>query len=188
MATKKKITTAPRTRKKAVRKGQDKKSIVIAALFATILLMSVGYAAFATTLTINGNATISGSWNVEITDITAAFTGTATDKTAPAYTATTATFDADLQAPGDKATYTITVKNKGTITASLSSIVLTPDNTTGSSAIIYAVESQPAAGDTLAPNATTTVVISATYDSTVTAVPDNKTKAFTGTLIYQQAN
>lgn len=153
-----------------------------------MVLMSVGYAVFATTLTINGNATITGSWNVEIISIESSFTGTADNKTAPSYTATTATFDADLKAPGDKATYTITVKNKGTITASLSSIVLTPDDTDGSSAIIYTIDSQPDVDSTLTANETTTVVISATYDSTVTAVPTLKTKSFTGTLVYQQAD
>ena len=100
---------------------KDKKNILIGALIFAIVVMSVGYAAFATTLNINGNATIAGSWDVEITGITPAITGTASDATA-SFTTTTATFNATLMKPGDSITYTITIENKGNIDAKLSSI------------------------------------------------------------------
>ena len=45
------------------------KNIIIATLIAIILLMAVGYSAFATQLTINGTAQIIGEWNVKITNI-----------------------------------------------------------------------------------------------------------------------
>src|SRR5574344_1831660 len=166
---------------------KNAKNYVIAALLVAVVAMSVGYAAFATTLNINGTATISGQWDVEIIGITSAFTGTATDKTAPAYTSTTATFDANLAAPGDAATYTITVKNKGTIKAKLSSIVLTPQAVADSTAaIIYTIVSQPNANDELAANETATVVIKAQYDSTITETPTTKTRTITGVLNYEQ--
>lgn len=165
---------------------KDKKNILIGALLFAVVAMSVGYAAFATTLNINGTATIAGEWDVEITGITSAFTGSAEDKTAPTFTATTATFDAKLVAPGDTATYTVTVENKGSIDASLDSITLTPQQD-GSEAIIYTVKSQPNKSDVLAAGDTTTVVIEAKYDPTVTTVPEVKTKTFTGVLEYVQA-
>lgn len=165
---------------------KDKKNIIIGALLFAVVAMSVGYAAFATTLNINGTATIAGDWDVEITGITSEFVGTASDKTTPAYTATTATFDAKLMAPGDTATYTVTVENKGTIKAKLDSITLTPQ-ADGSDAIIYTVKSQPAANDVLKAGDSTTVVVEAKYDPTITEVPEVKTKTFTGVLEYIQA-
>lgn len=168
-------------------KKNDKKNIVITALVAVIVLMGVGYAAFATTLNINGKATISGDWDVEITGIKAEHTGTATDATEPSFTATTATFDAKLLAPGDSSTYTITVENKGNIDAKLNSINLTPqDDTTGSPAIKYTVVSQPVKESVLASGDSTTVVIKAEYDPTITTIPEVKTKTITGTIEYVQ--
>ena len=165
---------------------KDKKNILIGALVFVIAMMAVGYAAFATTLNINGTATIAGEWDVEITGIKPAFTGTASDKTPATFTATTATFDASLMAPGDTATYTITVQNKGSIDAKLDTITLTPQ-ADGSDAIVYTVKSQPSANDVLKAGASTTVVIEAKYDETVTSVPSVKTKTFTGVLEYVQA-
>ena len=146
---------------------KDKKNILIGALVFVIAMMAVGYAAFATTLNINGTATIAGEWDVEITDITA-------------------TFDANLMAPGDTATYTITVQNKGSIDAKLNTITLTPQ-ADGSDAIIYTVKSQPSANDVLKAGDSTTVVIEAKYDEAVNSVPEVKTKTFTGVLEYVQA-
>ena len=152
---------------------KDKKNILIGALVFVIAMMAVGYAAFATTLNINGTATIAGEWDVEITDITPAFAGTASDKTPASFTATTAT-------------YTITVQNKGSIDAKLNTITLTPQ-ADGSDAIIYTVKSQPSANDVLKAGDSTTVVIEAKYDEAVNSVPEVKTKTFTGVLEYVQA-
>jgi uncharacterized repeat protein (TIGR01451 family) len=162
------------------------KNILIGALLVTIMIMSVGYASFATNLDINGTATIAGEWDVEITNITSSFSGTASNASTPLYTKTTATFDAQLMAPGDTATYTITVANKGNIAAKLNAIALTPQ-TDGSDAIIYTIKQQPSAGDILAPNGTTTVVIEVKYDSSVTETPSVLTKTITGTLEYVQS-
>lgn len=165
---------------------KNEKNILIGILLVAIMVMSVGYAAFASTLTINGTATISGSWDVEITGIESSFVGTATNASAPTYTKTTTTFDTTLMAPGDSATYTITVKNKGNIAAKLNAITLTPQSD-GSDAIIYTVVSQPNASDVLAAGESTTVVIKVEYDSSVTEVPDVTTKTISGTLEYVQS-
>ena len=101
-----------------------KKNIVIVALLAVIALMTTGYAALAQVLDINGTANISADWAVEITNIElASSTGaTNTDGVAPTYDATSATFAVDLAYPGATATYDVTIENKGTIDAKLSSI------------------------------------------------------------------
>ena len=82
------------------------KNILIGALLAVILIMGVGYAAFAQQLTINGTASISSTWQVELTDIeSTGHTGTGVDVPYAAGTAedgtqlvntTTAQFKADL--------------------------------------------------------------------------------------------
>ena len=45
------------------------KNILIGALLAVILIMGVGYAAFAQQLNINGTANITSTWQVELTNI-----------------------------------------------------------------------------------------------------------------------
>ena len=45
------------------------KTSVIMVLLAVVLIMAIGYAAFAQQLTINGSAEISSSWDVHIEDI-----------------------------------------------------------------------------------------------------------------------
>lgn len=171
---------------------KDKKNILIGALLFAIVIMSVGYAAFATQFEINGGATIGGNWNVEIVGITPQITGTASDETAT-FTATTATFAATLMKPGDSITYTITVKNKGTIDAKLSSITLTPQTTVsasgeGSDAILYDIVSQPAAESELKAGESVDIVVKVTYDANVTTVPTVTTRSFTGVFEYVQAD
>lgn len=45
------------------------KGIIIGVLCAVIVFMSIGFAALSSQLTINANATISDTWNVQITNI-----------------------------------------------------------------------------------------------------------------------
>ncbi len=175
------------TRKK--QKGVDKKSIIIATLAVAVGAMAVGYAAFATTLNIGGTATIVGEWDVEITGITFSGTGQAKDGDNTAYTATTATFDCELYAPGDACEYTITVSNNGTVKAALDSIALTPSST-NSEYIEMEVTAQPSANDILAVNGTHTVKIKSTYkDFGNNPAPATNTARTlsSGTLIYKQA-
>jgi hypothetical protein len=172
---------------------KDKKNILIGALVFAIVVMAIGYAAFATTLNINGSATIAGSWDVEITGIEPSIEGTASEDPASSFTASTATFAAKLMKPGDSITYTITIENKGTIDAKLNSITLTPETAkaeggTGSDAIIYEIVSQPALDSALASGDSTTVVVKVTYDADSTEVPAETTRTFTGVIEYVQAD
>ena len=96
-------------------KMTDKKNILIGALIFAICIMAVGYAAFATTLTVTGTATISNDWDVEITNIALVPTNSAeTNKSvgevvsnSATHTMTTASFDCTFYQPGDTAVYDI---------------------------------------------------------------------------------
>lgn len=162
---------------------KDSKNVIIATLLAIVLVMSVGYAAFATQLTLNGNAEIVGEWNVEITKIEATNVVGTADAGDPSFTKTSATFDADLYKPGDAVTYTVTVENKGSIDAVLDAATFT-EQADGSPAIIYTTTDP---SQELAAGATTTFTVTATYDSTVTTLPEITSKSITGVIEYEQA-
>ena len=88
------------------------KGIIIGVLCAVIVFMSIGFATLSSQLKINGNATISDTWNVQIASITKKEGSTGVTETAqPTHTATTANFNVSLKEPGDYAIYTVTVKN-----------------------------------------------------------------------------
>ena len=59
---------------------KDRKNILIVALLIAIVAMSVGYAALAQQLTINGTANISASCDVKIKEITEKYQGVFDDK------------------------------------------------------------------------------------------------------------
>ncbi len=110
------------------------KNIVIAVLLGVLVVMAVAYAAFSTTLNINGTATIKSSWNVAFdTTKTTTATGVVTPTTgsggttAPTGTVSYtdgqhATVSADLYQPGDKVEFLLTVKNTGSLKATLGSL------------------------------------------------------------------
>lgn len=109
------------------------KNILIGGLLAIVLVMAVGYAAFATQLQVSGTAKIDSTWNVHFdktkTDTavvtaggsaTPATTETDVQATPIVYGSdTAATIKASLKQPGDKIVYTFTVLNEGTIAATL---------------------------------------------------------------------
>lgn len=165
---------------------KDAKNIMIAALLIAVVALAVGYAAFATTLTVNGHAVVDAKWQVEIISITPSYTGTAVETVnspvTPKFTATTATFDATLKAPGDKATYTVVVKNKGSIKAKLNAITpadLTTLNSTEPAIVKYAITTAPALNSVLNPNDEATFVFEVTFDSSTTA---EQFATYTGTI------
>lgn len=103
-------------------KSESKRNgIIIGALLITIALMTVGYAALATQLTINGTAsTADASWDISFLSIeknTTLSSNDAVENSAPTATGTAATFDVTLPKPGSKMVYDIVVQNTGTIDA-----------------------------------------------------------------------
>ena len=165
-------------------KNRRKRSLVIGGLLAILVCMTIGYAAFSTQLQISGTSSITSSWDVQITNITQGTpTGTGENAIAPSYTATTATMEANLYAPGDAMTYEITIQNKGTIDAVLSKITKSDSN---NPAILFET-SGVNEGDTLLAGETAKMSVKISYNSSITSQPDNLSAEMTVTLEYTQA-
>ena len=175
--------------------------------------MAVGYAALAQQLTINGTAQVSSTWDVKFTSIStgtasnsAGVASTATNKTPPKITNTTATFDVEFQTPGDTMEYDIIVTNNGSLDAKLANVVATASSADGSgdlqlteaNGINYeiTIDGQPyasARNTVLAgkpsdgPAKTSTIHVKVWWDAAATTVPENTIKKLTVTLEYVQA-
>ena len=167
------------------RSYKNNKSILIGGLLAVVVIMAVGYAAFASSLKISGTSNISTSWNISITDITASNkVGSASVSGTPSYDGLTATFNTNLVLPGDSITYNIKVENKGNLNAKLNKIALKKDN---NSAILFET-SGIKEGDVLKQGAYTTLSIKVTYSNSVTSQPTNLDASLTVTLDFVQSD
>ena len=163
-------------------KNRKKRTIIIGSLLAILICMTIGYAAFSTQLEIAGSSTVTSNWDIQITGITPGTpTGTGENAVAPSYTATTATMEANLYAPGDAMTYEITIENKGTIDAVLDSITKSDSN---NPAIIFET-SGVNEGDPLLAGDKTTMTVKISY-ANVTSQPENLTGELSLTLNYVQ--
>lgn len=112
-------------------KERGAKVIAVVALLIAVVGLTIGYAAYASTLTINGSANVDpASWDVHFAyktgdSLTATKTGSAVENTTPTLAATTISgFDVTLKAPGDSVTYDFSVKNGGTLDAKLDTFTL----------------------------------------------------------------
>ncbi len=167
------------------------KGIIIGVLCAVIVFMSIGFAALSSQLTINANATISDTWNVQITNIVKKEASDGVTETSAAFTATTANFNVSLKEPGDYAVYTVTVKNTGSLDAVLTKITET-EGEGGSAAIKYTVT--PVAGsvqgsDLAKETGTHTFDVKVEYDANATgenAPEAGASKSLTVVLDYNQ--
>lgn len=167
---------------------EKKKNFVIGTLLVAIVLMSVGYAALAQVLTINGTANIDASWDVEITGITEGTLKGATTKTITS-NATSATFNVDLAYPGATASYEVAIENKGSIDAVLESISgVDTANTALPTEVQYSVTGVKE-GDELASGATTKAIVTVTWVASADnsdTVPTQTSKTATINLNYVQ--
>lgn len=165
-----------------------KKNFIIGTLLAAIVLMSVGYAALAQVLTINGTANIDANWDVEITGITEGTLKGATTKTISS-NASSATFSVDLAYPGATATYEIDIENKGTINATLESITgVDAANSALPTEVQYTVTGVTE-GDTLNSKATAKAIVTVTWVKSAAnddTVPTTTSKTATINLNYVQ--
>ena len=173
-----------------IKSERDKRTYLIIALCAILVIMGVGYAAFSQMLTINGTANISNSWCVGfdntktnayvpkagITGATAptgsmSYSGSACESTLQPASSLTAHF----YQPGDEIEYTLTIVNKSSVTAAIKSILVDNEsvtsNTTKKKGNITYVVNMPES-TTLAPNASTTMKVIAKFQNE-TAVTGN---------------
>ena len=167
------------------RNYKNNKSILIGGLLAVIVIMAVGYAAFASSLKISGTSNISTTWDVEITDITTSNkVGSASVSGTPEHSGLTASFNTNLVLPGDSITYNIKVENKGNLNAKLNKITLKKDN---NPAILFET-SGIKEGDVLKQGAYTTLSVKVTYSNSVTSQPTNLDASLTVTLDFVQSD
>lgn len=163
---------------------RKKKTMIIIIMCVMILLMGTGYAILSTQLHINGTSNIDSSWNILITNVTSSATGRAYNISAPTYTATTMTFNVGVKEPGDKMTFTVTVKNNGNVDAILDNIEIINN---GSDAIKYSI-SGIQAKNKLAAGASKTFTVITEFDVSATSLPDTPVKEATIKLNYIQDN
>ncbi len=161
----------------------NNKNLIIVALVIVILIMAVGYSAFATQLTLNGTAEITGEWDVKIINIEAQDVSEGSNCGEPQFTNTSAIFSAELNKPGDSITYVVTIENAGTIDAKLDNITFSPDDENGSPAINYTT-TEPS--KILNAGERTTFTVTVEYDLETTEIPSIKTKTITGIIEYVQ--
>lgn len=181
-------------------KKKDYKGVLVFALVLAIVFMSVGYAALAQRLTVNGTATIGdASWNVKITkiefdssastiDVSNSTHGFNPAEAAVGKGSTGVEFTAPLEKPGDKAVYKVTVSNLGTISAQLNEITnLATINAANPADITFNVTGATV-GEELAPETTQTFTITVEWNAAATEVPEapNNTKTATINFDYVQ--
>jgi len=159
------------------------KNTVVAILLACILTMAIGYAALQQRLNITGTSSISSTYNVKIIDIYGYPSNeNVTDKVAPSYTDTTATFSTNLTSPGDYMTYYIEIANLGTLDAKLDLITVDDSNNPAIEFIYEGVEE----GDILPSQDFVVMTVTVKYSDTVTTQPNSVSSDLTIKLDYSQ--
>ena len=159
------------------------KNIFITSLLAIVLIMALGYAAFATNLTVNGTASIASNWcigfdSTKTTDYVASKTHSTGDTPTGSISfsgnacqtnyKTNASLVANFKQPGDKIEYTLTIANKGSLSAAIESILVDNNNVTSNQTITkgnvkYTIEMP--LDTSLAVNETTTMQITAEFQN-----------------------
>ncbi len=94
-----------------------RKNILIISLCFILLIIGIGYSAFSSKLNINSSSSITSNWDVEITSIEQTNnSGNIVEKN-KSFTKDTATFNVEMEKPGNYVYYKIGVTNKGSIPA-----------------------------------------------------------------------
>ena len=168
--------------------NRETKLIMVAILCVAVLGLTVAYSALSATLKVSGTGSVTaGTWDVKFTAATGAKSGSATCNNPTLSNTSITNVSPTFVKPGDSCTYTITVKNNGTIPATLTGITpATPaislsgaDSTTVNGKIDYELTyggKKVSSGTTglttaLAAADTTTITMKITFNSTATAVP-----------------
>ena len=163
-----------------MRKGINR--VFLLAIGITILFVATGYALITNNIIINGTANFVGVWDVAITGVNTTNTLGTASILSTTNTDTTASFEVQLLQPGDKATLTIPIKNKGSIPAKIKKIEIVEE---GTSAITYSV-SGISEGDELLPDATGNLVINTTYVTSSSTTTDTNEKTISVIIDFEQ--
>ena len=181
------------------------KNILIGALLAVVFVMAVGYAAFAQQLTINGSAEISSTWDVKFdsaqTQATPGVVTAVTGFTGGEEPTGTVTYDngdhnanvsATLHQPGDSVTFTLTIKNYGTIPATVGTPTVAMDADESDEPLVAKKGNiqftvTPAATTKMNQNDTVTMQVKAEFISGATSVGTTTTADIDVTMTASQA-
>lgn len=110
---------------------KKKSRILIFSIVSFLLIITVGYALFSETLNIGGTASTNGEFNVEILATEITEVGSTNASANISNDKNTLTLSApNLQYPGAKVEYKITIKNTGSLAAKLKTINKSEDGNT----------------------------------------------------------
>lgn len=157
---------------------RKQKNLLVGGLVALVFIMAIGFAGFTQRLTISDTSSVTSDWNIgfsSATPSTVCSDGTASAKTAcGAVTsfsegAKTIAFTTTLYKPGDTVTYTVTVKNSGSVGAKLASY--TPTYTDSDSLLEYTITGLTANTTTVnASNGTAQFTVKVTFKEQAGAI------------------
>lgn len=180
----------------------SKKTVMMFSLCVAIAIMAIAYAAFSTTLTINGTTSQIGTFSLQLIAESASVTGTAgvSGATAPTATctntsgATTGTMTATLYQPGDTVTCSWKVKNTGTLkakangnaTCTVGSGITTSATSSLTTPMWYAYTWEKTALAKSATSGAGEITITINYSSSITSDPTTKTGTVSCTFPYTQ--
>ena len=182
------------------------KNMLIFSLLGVLVIMSIAYAAFSTALSISSSATINTSWNVGFdttktsgTGVIAVTTGKS-GATAPtgsiSFTdAQHATITTTLNQPGDKVVYTFTIKNTGSLNATLTGASLSGASgcsingkvCTSSNGYLKITATNPASTSLVASTGSTTMTVTVEFTGTVSNLSSGQTASVTVGITATQA-
>lgn len=178
---------------------KSKKNYVAIVLVVLLVAMAVGYAAFSGAITVSGTANASGKWDVKFTqaDITQSIvTGTTTNTATVQGEGESIDVSVNLATPGDGATITAKIANKGDYDAKLTGFTVTGDGFKHQGAgvwkngaiLVKVPEVETDGSDVIsATSGTKTFTFTVEWDSTVTELTgDSETANFTITFNYEQ--
>lgn len=158
-----------------------KKNYTLVILFVLLIGISVGYAAFAQQLTINGTANANGNFKLAFTNATIDPNVGAEGSTAvPSATGDSLSINMNLKYPGAGAVVTATITNTGSIAAELKALNFTGIDDTDIEVSFDTDE----VGDVIEPGQTKEVLITVKWNEQSTTA---KTLNFSATLDYAQA-
>lgn len=121
-------------------KTKKTRSLIIAIMVFSIIATTVAYAALQTTLNISGSiAKKGGSWDIHFENVSNITNYGSATLTTPKIESSKLSFSTTLAKPGDYISFTVDVKNSGTIDAVLNSVIFSGEQDAKSKDITYAV-------------------------------------------------
>ena len=163
-------------------RNKNNKKYIIIGLIAVVFIMTIAYGAYNSALNINGTTSITGNWDIRITNVQSDIHGKASNKIEPTWNELTANFKSVLNAPGDYIEYDITVTNNGNITARLDKINMSESK---NEAIIFS-KSGLEEGSTLTQGESKVLKVKVEYNKDITEQPKDLVADLTVSLDYVQ--